>query len=180
VRSLGLVTALGLLMVSTACGGDDEEPATDAPESIIVSSTAFQPDQPIPARFSCNGDNVSPALSWEGLPADAKSVALVVDDPDAPRGTFTHWVVVDIPVGTTSVAEGAVPSGGKQAQNSAGDAAYAGPCPPSGTHHYRFTVYALSAPTGLADGAKLDDALNAIDKVTIARGRLTGTYAHQG
>jgi Raf kinase inhibitor-like YbhB/YbcL family protein len=172
------MAAFGLLMVSSGCGGGDE-PAKDAPTSITVTSTAFQPDQPIPARFSCNGDNVSPALSWQGLPANTESVALVVDDPDARRGPFTHWVVVDIPASTTSVAEGAVPSGGKQAQNSAGNAAYTGPCPPSGTHHYRFTVYALSAPTGLAEGAKLKDALDAIDKVTIARGRLTGTYAHQ-
>ena len=152
----------------------------DAPESITVTSTAFQPDQPIPAKFSCDGDNVSPALAWQGVPAEAKVTALVVDDPDAPRGTFTHWVVLDIPAGTTSVAEAQVPAGAKQAQNSAGRAAYMGPCPPSGTHHYRFTIYALSAPTGLADGAGLDEALTAIDGVTIARGRLTGTYAHRG
>jgi Raf kinase inhibitor-like YbhB/YbcL family protein len=179
VRSLGLVAAFGLLVVSAGCGGDDE-PAKNAPTSITVTSPAFQPDQAIPAKFTCNGENVTPALSWQGLPANTKSTALVVDDPDARHGTYTHWVVIDIPTSTTSVAEGAVPSGGKQAKNSAGKAAYAGPCPPKGTHHYRFTVYALSAPTGLAEGVTLGDALDAIDEVTIARGRLTGTYTHKG
>lgn len=152
----------------------------NAPESITVTSTAFGADQPVPAKYSCDGDDVSPAVAWDGVPAEAKAVALVVDDPDAPRGTFTHWVVLDIPAGTTSVADAQVPAGGKQAKNSAGKAAYMGPCPPSGTHHYRFTVYALSAPTGLGDGAELDAALQAIDKVTVARGRLTGTYARRG
>jgi Raf kinase inhibitor-like YbhB/YbcL family protein len=166
-------------MVSSGCGGD-HEPAKNAPTSITMTSTAIHADQPIPAKFTCNGDNVSPPLFWQGLPSNTKSTALVVDDPDARRGTYTHWAVVDIPTSTTSVAEGAVPSGGKQAQNSAGKAAYTGPCPPKGTHHYRFTIYALSAPTGLADSAKLSDALDAIDKVTIARGRLTATYTHKG
>jgi Raf kinase inhibitor-like YbhB/YbcL family protein len=170
-----------VVAVTAGCGGsDEEEPAMSAPETITVTSTAFQPDQPIPARFSCDGDDVSPALAWQGVPAEAKATALVVDDPDAPRGTFTHWVVLDVPAGTTSIAEAQVPAGAKQALNSAGKAAYMGPCPPSGTHHYRFTVYALSAATGLADGAKLDDALKAIDRAATARGRLTGTYARQG
>ena len=79
-------------------------------------------------------------------------MALVVDDPDAPSGTFTHWVVLDIPSTTTSSSEGGVPAGGVQATTSAGEAAYAGPCPPSGTHHYRFTLVALDAKTGLAEG----------------------------
>lgn len=177
MRSVGVVAACGLLIVS-GCGGN-YEPAKNAPTSITVTTSAFQADQAIPAKFTCNGSNVSPPLSWQGLPANTKSTALVVDDPDARHGPYTHWVVLDIPTSTTSVAEGSVPAGGKQAQNSAGNAAYTGPCPPSGTHHYRFTIYALSAPTGLAEGAKLNDALNAIDKVTIARGRLTGTYTHQ-
>jgi len=87
-----------------------------------------------------------------------------------------HWVVLDLPASTTSVGRGEVPAGGVQARNSAGEASYFGPCPPSGTHRYRFTVYALSEPTGLDPGAGLDEAVTAIDRLAVARGRLTGTY----
>ncbi|MEJ1105543.1 MULTISPECIES: YbhB/YbcL family Raf kinase inhibitor-like protein [unclassified Kribbella] len=147
-----------------------------APSSITVTSRAFQDGGKIPKKYSCDGDDVSPPLAWKGLPTNLGAVALVVDDPDAPRGTFTHWVLLDLDPTTTSIAEGQVPTGAKQANNSAGRASYFGPCPPSGTHHYRFTVYALSEATGLPDGAKLDDALTAIDSRTLARGRLTGLY----
>ena len=148
-----------------------------APDAITVTSTGFQNDQPIPARFSCDGAGVSPPLAWQGVPSEAQALALVVDDPDAPRGTFVHWVVLDIPPSSPSLSEAQLPAGATQATNSAGKAAYFGPCPPSGTHHYRFTVYALSAPTGLPDGAGLDEALEAIEASAIARGRLVGTYA---
>jgi Raf kinase inhibitor-like YbhB/YbcL family protein len=169
-------------LVSLAGCGDpsEEEPAVTAPDVITVTSTAFQNDQPIPARFSCDGDNVSPPLAWQGVPAEARALALVVDDPDAPRGTFVHWVVLDISPSSTSVPEAQVPAGGRQATNSADNSAYFGPCPPSGTHHYRFTVYALSAPTGLPDGTKLGRALEAIESAAVARGRLVGTYARNG
>ena len=103
--------------------------------------------------------------------------ALVVDDPDAPAETFVHWVVLDIPPATRSIAAGSVPAGATQAMNSAGSAAYAGPCPPSGTHHYRFTVYALSAPTGLPDGAATEDAIAKIRSAAQAAGRLVGIFA---
>jgi Raf kinase inhibitor-like YbhB/YbcL family protein len=147
------------------------------PDAITVTSPAFEDGQPIPARFSCDGDNVSPPLAWLGVPSEAKAVALVVDDPDAPRGTFVHWVLLDLAPGTRSLAEGSVPAGARQATNSAGKATYFGPCPPSGTHHYRFTVYALTSATGLPTGAALNQALEAIDTSAIARGRLVGTYA---
>ena len=148
-----------------------------APSNITVTSRAFQDGGEIPKKHTCDGEDVSPPLAWNGVPANAGSVALVVDDPDAPRGTFTHWVLLDVDPATAAILEGQVPTGAKQAKNSAGKASYFGPCPPSGTHHYRFTVYALSEAIGLPDGAKLDDALNAIDSRSIARGRLTGLYS---
>ena len=174
----GLLVATTLLLAA-GCGGDDsaEEPATDLAESITVTSSAFEADQPIPRHYTCDGHDVSPPLAWDGTPGDAEAMALVVDDPDAPGGTYVHWIVLDGAPATTSVDEGSVPSGGVQAANSDGDAAYAGPCPPSGTHHYRFTVYALDAPTGLADGAGTDEALAAIDDHVVARGQLVGTYS---
>jgi Raf kinase inhibitor-like YbhB/YbcL family protein len=178
-RVLGLIGLFSLFGL-VACGGSqqtpEEGPAVTAPDVITVTSTAFQPTQPIPPRFSCDGANVSPPLAWSGVPPDAKAVALVVDDPDAPRGTFTHWVLLDIPSETTSIAEDVVPPGATQATNSAGKASYFGPCPPSGTHHYRFTIYALSAESGLSTGAPLDRALAAIDGAAIAKGQLVGIY----
>ena len=98
----------------------------------------------IPRRFTCVGENVSPPLDWLGVPAGTVEVAVVVDDPDAPRGTYVHWVAVGIDPAHTELAEGALPPGARQGRNSAGKAAYSGPCPPGGPpHHYRFTVYAL-------------------------------------
>jgi Raf kinase inhibitor-like YbhB/YbcL family protein len=176
---------VGLLLAGPAalagCGGDDASSPTEAdvPAGIAVTSTAFGESTAIPVRYTCDGDEVSPPLAWSRVPENAGALALVVDDPDAPSGTFTHWVVVDIPTSTTSSAEGAVPQGGRQAESSAGDAAYRGPCPPSGTHHYRFTVVALDAETGLAEGASLDEALQAVDDHAIARGTLTGTYERE-
>ena len=111
------------------------------------------------------------------MPNRARALALVVDDPDAPDGTFVHWVLLDIRPHTTMIAQGAVPDGAVQARNGAGEASYTGPCPPSGTHHYRFTVYALKAETGLADGASTTAALRAVRKTATARGRLVGTYS---
>lgn len=148
-----------------------------APTSITVTSTAFRDGGTIPRKYTCDGEGVSPPLAWKGVPANTSALAVVVDDPDAPRGTFTHWVLLDLEPTTTSLAEGH--SGSTQANNSAGKAAYFGPCPPSGTHHYRFTVYALSEATGLANGADLAEALRAIDAKSIGRGRLTALFARQ-
>jgi Raf kinase inhibitor-like YbhB/YbcL family protein len=151
----------------------------DAPSVITVTSSAFAEGGSVPSRFTCDGEDLSPPLAWSGVPADVAAVALVVDDPDAPSGTFTHWVVLDLPPGTTSLEEGADPPGA-QARNSAGKAAWMGPCPPTGTHRYRFTVVALRARTGLADGTALMDALAAVRDGAVAQGRLTATYRRSG
>jgi len=167
------------VLVSTAAcgGGSGKEPAVTAPTRISGTSPVLRDGEAIPSKYTCDGKGISPPLAWTGTPAGAKALAVVVDDPDAPRGTFTHWVLLDLDPGTSSIAEGATPPGAKQANNSAGKPSYYGPCPPSGTHHYRFTVYALSKATNLADGAGLDEALEAIDAATIARGRLTALYS---
>jgi Raf kinase inhibitor-like YbhB/YbcL family protein len=151
-------------------------PDMDGPSTITVTSTAFADGERVPTRYTCDGDNVSPPLRWHGVPADAEALALVVDDPDAPRGTFTHWAVLDVPTDVTAVDEASTPAGGVEVENSAGRSSYFGPCPPSGTHHYRFTVFALSSPTGLAAGAALHAALRAVHDRASTWGRLTGTY----
>jgi Raf kinase inhibitor-like YbhB/YbcL family protein len=148
-----------------------------ATTSLTVRSSAFRDGAAVPREFSCRGAGISPPLSWSGVAADARSVALVVDDPDAPGGTFTHWVVFDIDPKATSVGAGAVPPGASQARNSAGHARYDGPCPPSGTHHYRFTVYVLRSPLTLPAGSALAQVLAAIRSKGIAKGTLTGTFA---
>ena len=148
----------------------------DVPSAITVTSAAFGEADAIPRRYTCDGEGVSPPLAWKGVPSEAEAVAVVVDDPDAPSGTFTHWVVLDLPSSTASLDEGAAPPG-VQARNSAGKASWMGPCPPSGAHRYRFTVVALRAATGLGAGAGLDEALEAVRDDAVAQGRLTATYS---
>jgi Raf kinase inhibitor-like YbhB/YbcL family protein len=172
------------LLCCLATAGCADDPAADlhveAPSSVTVTSTAFSEGGEIPTRFTCDGEEISPPLAWESTSGAPRAWALVVDDPDAPGGTFVHWVVLDIPRGTRSVAEAAVPAGSAQADNTAGGAGYAGPCPPSGRHRYRFTVYGLSGRTGLHDGAALGDALDAISSVAVSRGTLLATYERAG
>jgi Raf kinase inhibitor-like YbhB/YbcL family protein len=160
-------------------GGGAIVPAPSATTSVRVSSTAFADGQEIPERFTCRGAGQSPPLSWS-TQARAEAQALVVDDPDAPSGTFVHWVVFDLPGSSTALPPGGQPpAGARQAQNSAGGTGWTPPCPPSGTHHYRFTVYLLRARAGLADGVATGDALAAIDRLATGRGQLVGLVSHR-
>jgi Raf kinase inhibitor-like YbhB/YbcL family protein len=145
MRWLLVLSLTGLAACSSGNGQPRAEPAL--PEPITVSSPAFTAGSSIPPRFTCDGDDVSPPLAWSSVPAGTVQVALVVDDPDAPRGTYVHWVVVGLDPANTELAEATVPPGGRQVPNSAGKVAYTGPCPPGGpAHHYRFTIYALQRP----------------------------------
>jgi len=152
-------------------------PAPSAAAAITVRSPAFAAGAKIPARFSCRGSNTPIPLAWTGIPSATGSVAMIMDDPDAPSGTFTHWVVFNLPVGSTGIANGHIPAGAAQAQNGRGQAAYTGPCPPSGTHHYRFTVYAEPKKLPLRAGASLRAALAAIKADPISTGRLVGLFS---
>jgi len=193
-RPLGTgVSALAVLaaLLLGACGGStgsgqagstpagQAAPAvtSPAPGAITVRSPAFTAGAAIPARFSCRGSNTPVPLTWTGIPAGATSVALIMDDPDAPSGTFTHWVVFNLPTTSRGITGGHLPAGAAQAQNGRGQAAYTGPCPPSGTHHYRFTVYAEPRKLQLQAGASLTEALAAIRANPLASGRLTGLFA---
>ena len=169
---------LATVLVTAGCGSDQRHQVeTDAAARIMVSSSALSEGDEIPVQFTCDGEQVSPPLAWSGKPA--KAWALVVDDPDAPGGTFVHWVVLDIPTRTTSAESGQVPAGGKQVLNSSDRTSYFGPCPPSGEHRYRFTVYALDAPTKLGTGASLDDSLDAISDHATSRGTMTAVYSRE-
>ena len=167
-----------MAVLVAGCGlfGDDlTEPGRSAPEILVVTSPAFQDGAAIPRRFTCRAEGASPPLVWTGVPADAEALAVVVSDPDAPGGTYVHWVVLDLDPSADSIQEAAVPTGARQARNSAGRARYDPPCPPSGTHRYRFTVFALRTASGLPDGTDTDRALDAIDARTVGRGTLVGT-----
>jgi hypothetical protein len=150
-----------------------------APESIRLSSPAFHDGASIPRKFTCDGAGTAPSLVWADAPEDATELALVVQDPDAPGGTFVHWTAYGIPVqGRGIVPEGAqLPAGAGQGENSAGKTGWTPPCPPSGKpHHYVFTLYALPKASGLQPGAKPDQVRAALSSAK-ARGSFTGTYA---
>lgn len=142
-----------------------------------ITSSAFQESGTIPEKFSKNGQNVSPELRIEGAPADAKSLVLIVDDPDAPVGLFTHWLVWNVDPKTTNIAEGNAPSGAVQGQNDFGEAGYGGPQPPSGTHRYYFKVFALDRTLVLKSSAKRRDLDAAMKGHVIAQGQLMGRYS---
>ena len=162
---LGLVA----LLLVAACGGDETAtppPATAA--TIAVTSPAFADGDTIPEAHTCRGDGGSPELAWQGVPADATSVALVVSDPDAPGGTFIHWVLYDLPPGDGGLTAGEVPAGAQQGEG------WTAPCPPSGTHHYLFTVYALREK---ATGSSTQELLDDIGRKTVGSGVLTGVVS---
>src|SRR5207248_2280768 len=142
-----------------------------------ISSSAFQEGGTIPEKFSKNGQNVSPELRIEGGPAEAKSLALIVDDPDAPVGLFTHWLVWNIDPKTTEIAEGSVPSGAVQGANDYPGNGYDGPQPPSGTHRYYFKIFALDKMLDLRAGAKRREVDGAMKGHVIGQGQLIGHYS---
>ena len=154
---------------------------------LTVLSPAFADHAPIPARYTCDGENLAPPLGWSGAPAHTASFALVVDDPDAPdpaapKRTFVHWVLYDIPAPVRELDEGAVratlPDGTREGRNDGGRAGYMGPCPPVGRHRYFFKLYALDAALGdLGPGATKADLERAMEGHVLERAELVGTYA---
>jgi Raf kinase inhibitor-like YbhB/YbcL family protein len=168
------------LVVVAGCGGGDKaaEPAPDAPPGIELTSSAFSAGGRIPAKYTCSGGDTSPPLRWADVPDGTKSLALLVEDPDAPGGTYTHWAVYGIDPGVRRFEAGKAPRGAEQGENSFGDDRYGGPCPPKGddAHHYVFNLYALRADLNLDPGAKPDDVRAAIKKQAVARGQLIGTF----
>jgi Raf kinase inhibitor-like YbhB/YbcL family protein len=182
--TLGLITILTVGLLSCRNSGDDNMAKTTMQmdvEAMQVLSSAFKEEEMIPRQYTCDGEDISPPLSWEAGPEATQSIALIVDDPDAPRGTFVHWVLYDLPGNVRELPEDVpsdktLPNGGKQGVNSAGTIGYSGPCPPSGTHRYFFKVYALDAPTNLPPGKSKDDLLQVMDGHILAQGQIMGTY----
>jgi Raf kinase inhibitor-like YbhB/YbcL family protein len=152
--------------------------------SFEISSPAFTNGGAIPSKFSCTGENISPALTWTEPPAGTQSFVLIMDDPDAPTETWVHWVIFDMPVSTRNLTEGMptnpqLSDGSLQGYTSAGSTGYNGPCPPSGTHRYFFKLYALDTVLSLPDIATgKAEAVAAMEGHILAKAELMGTFSH--
>ena len=174
MRSLALLLPLALV----ACSKPGQK-TPEGPMTISLTSPAFTANGPIPAVHTCDGRDLSPALAWSGVPPAAKSLALIVDDPDAPRGTWVHWVVYNLPPSAAGLPEGAgsgAPAGATSGRNDFKRTGYGGPCPPSGSHRYFFKLYALDTVLdGLGEPTKAD-LERAMEGHVLARGELVGTY----
>ena len=162
----GAAAILLAAIVSFAAGG----------AKIKITSSAFREGGNIPSKFTCDGSDTSPPLQITGVPSEAKSLVLIADDPDAPGGLFTHWLVWNIPPQTDSIAERSAPKG-VQGVNDFGKSGYRGPCPPPGTHRYAFKVFALDRELDLRSGAKRGQVDGAMKGHIIAQGELVGRYA---
>lgn len=152
--------------------------------ALELRSPAFDDGDEVPVEYTCDGDDVSPALEWSGEPEGTETFALIMDDPDAPVGTFVHWVAYDIPASASGLprsapAETVLPTGGTHGANSWDRLGYGGPCPPDGTHRYFFKLYALDASLGLDPGATKKAVLDAMDGHVLEESRLMGKYTRR-
>jgi Raf kinase inhibitor-like YbhB/YbcL family protein len=147
----------------------------DAPRTLQVTSNAFVQNSSIPSEYTCDGAEVSPQLSWSNVPAETKSIAIMAEDPDAPKGTITHWIVANIKPSVTELAAGApLPEHAMMMKNEKGKTGYMGPCPPTGEHHYHFRVYALD--TEIVPMGSRREFLHNTKGHVIAQGDLVGLY----
>ncbi len=150
-------------------------------QTLTVQSKAFHQNHKIPSRFTCDGDDVSPDLAWSNVPKGTESYVVIVDDPDAPKGTWVHWVVYNIPLPVTNLPQGLpheemLANGELQGMTDFGRVGYGGPCPPSGTHRYFFKVYALDTMLDFKAGASKSEVEAAMTGHILAQGELMGKY----
>lgn len=143
-----------------------------------LSSPDFDHEAPIPSRFTCEGEDLSPQLDWSDVPEGTEELAMICEDPDAPGGTFIHWTIRGLPPTSTGLPRGQVPAGAVEGANDFGRQGYGGPCPPKGhgTHRYYFRLFALGSPLELPAGFTAADARSAMEGQTVAETALMGTY----
>jgi len=173
-RALFVGLVVSLAFVTWSC-------QSDGAFQIELTSTAFDKGEMIPEQYTCDGKDTSPPLGWSNAPEGTKSFALICDDPDAPVGTWVHWVLYNIPGDAQALSEGqpkskVLPNGATQGKNGWGKFGYGGPCPPSGKHRYYFKLYALSKTLELDPGASKAQLLEAMDGHVLAEGQLKGKY----
>ena len=178
----GFLAAITVVVIVAGVTGCSEE---DSTMQMMMTSTAFEHEGTIPRHYTCEGDDVSPPLAWSGLPEGARSLVLIVDDPDAPdpanpRMTWVHWVLYDIPVTADGldedIASSALPSGTREGLNDWKRTGYGGPCPPIGRHRYFHKLYALDAELGDLGPSKKGEVERAMKGHVLAEGVLMGTY----
>ena len=177
-----LIAVFFTIAVSLASG---ETPRKEGgPMNMTLESPAFKNGDIIPAKYTCDGDNVSPPLSWSNPPEGAAGFALIMDDPDAPLGTWVHWIVYRIPADARGFADGAskakkLPDGSAEGLTDFQSTPYGGPCPPSGAHRYFFKLYALDTRLNLPPGATKKQLLDAMKGHILAQSELVGKYKRQ-
>lgn len=175
---------ISLLLAGCGLMGSPTPALEEVNMDISLTSPAFQEGQTIPAEYTCDGENISPALAWGGPPAGTRSFVLIADDPDAPLGTWVHWLVYNIPADARSLPE-AVPAaeklsgGALHGSSSFRRLGYGGPCPPSGTHRYYFKLYALDILLDAEAGLDHKTLLALMDGHILAQGQLMGRYSRQ-
>ena len=157
------------------------QPAQQQQAQMKVESAAIKEGQPIPRQYTCDGINISPPLEWSGVPKSAKTIAIVADDPDAPAGTWVHWVLYNLPAENIGLVENVpatdnLKAGGFQGKNDFGKPGYGGPCPPSGTHRYFFRVYALDTLLDVSAGSDKRTVEKAMKDHILGSGELIGMY----
>jgi Raf kinase inhibitor-like YbhB/YbcL family protein len=167
-----LLPLIGVLLLSseTLCKEGDKMGA------LTITSLAFEHNGSIPKQYTCDGKDISPPLGFEGVPPTAKSLALIVDDPDAPAGTWVHWVLWNIDPKMKGITENVVPTGSVQGKNDFRKNSYGGPCPPSGTHRYFFKLYALNTMLTIGQGSTKADLEKAMKGHILAEGQIIGLY----
>jgi len=178
-----------VLLIGCQSGGqvaNQQQPSSDTPRGSVMTfwlqSPSFSGGSSIPKKFTCEGSDVSPPLQWSDPPANTQSLALIADDPDAPAGTWTHWVVYDLPPNLRQLPEAVpkqatIPGGGSQGTNDFGKIGYGGPCPPPGNpHRYFFRLYALEKKLDLKPGATKQQVVGAMQNHILAQVELMGTY----
>lgn len=187
-RRWWLLLAAGLLaLAAVGCGAEEPETeeventmeteaAAEGASDLALTSSAFGEGERIPERYTCDGEDVSPPLAWEGAPAGTVAYALIMDDPDAPRGTWVHWVLFNLPQERNQLPEDVSVEVGTGGRNSWDRTGYGGPCPPSGQHRYVFKLYALNTELALETGADKEALLAAMEGHIVASGQLIGVY----
>lgn len=183
--SLKLFLTVFLLVLVSGCTTVEKKEnmeEVNTMQNISISTEAFGAGETIPAEYTCDGKNVSPALSWSSIPAGVKTITLIMDDPDAPRGTFVHWVLYNIPAIAQKLQKGVpkneiLADGSRQGMTDFGRPGYGGPCPPPGKpHRYYFKIYALDTQLNLSSGATKGDVEKAMKGHILAQGELMGKY----
>ena len=177
-----LLVAVGVVFIVLSMQskpGKIEEIQASVSNTMKIRSTAFENNQPIPKKYTCDGDGINPPLAFSEIPQNAQSLVLIVDDPDAPSGTFTHWTIWNIDPGLLGISENSIPSGAIQGNSDAGKIGYVGPCPPSGTHHYFFKLFALDSKLDLSSGSKRKDLDQAMANHIIGNTEFVGLYLRQ-